>query len=226
MAIGSVLRFAQRLCGAASPIWLCSAVLLGLAVSDARADFIGHYAPGNFTLTNTGGGVAYVEGVPVPSANGDAVFPDLLTLVLTGTHDQSGVDGYTDLTITAPAAGVFRFNYLFQTDDDPGFQYAGYLLGSSGACSPGPPDCNFHLLANENGALNASGSVSVDVTAGELIGFRAGGDNQSDFAAVLTVTDFSAPVPEPATFQLLLIAGAAWGARAIYGRRRRAGSRR
>jgi hypothetical protein len=103
------------------------------------------------------------------------------------------------------ASGAFQFHYVFTTDDIPGTQYAGYLVGNT-----------FVQLSDTDGAPNSSGYISVSVTEGDLIGFRAGGDNQGGLPAVLTVTEFSAPVPEPAAFQLLLVVVGALGARTLY----------
>jgi hypothetical protein len=192
-----VMRLVRRFRRATFSLSVCGGLLLSIGAPEARADFIGYYAPSHFTLTNFGGGIDDETGLP--SANGKVeVFPDLLTLVLTGMNDGSAIPGYTDFTIPAAASGLFQFEYLFTTEDFPGFQYGGYLIGSE-----------FTLLADEDGAPNASGSVSVFVNAGELIGFRAGGDGQGGLPGVLTVTEFSAPVPEPGTLQLLLIASGA-----------------
>lgn len=211
MTSPSVLRLVHRIARICSFPLLGAALLLGISASDVRADFVGFYAPANFTLTNHGGGSTTVNGVEIPTANGSYLFPNLLTLVLTGTNDGSGLDGYTDLTAVAAANGILQFHYQFNVADDPVAQYAGYLLGSS-----------FFLLADmdgiASGQLTADGSVSVPVTAGELIGFRAGGDDQGGVPAVLTISDFAAPVPEPGSLQLLLTAIAAVGAAGFYKR--------
>jgi len=186
---------------AACPLLLCCVFLLGVGASAARAGFIEYYAPSNFTFTqrNT------VTGDDYPGGNGDYIFPDLFTLVLTGTNDGSGTHAYTELMIPAGGTGLFQFHYMFQTLDLPGFQYAGYVIGNV-----------FTLLADEDGI---SDPVSVPVNAGDLIGFRVGGDGQGGTPGILTITEFSAPVPEPGTLQLLLIAGGALLAGKFYRRR-------
>lgn len=204
MAIVFASRLFRDIRGVATRVFVVCA-LLGFGVSEAKADFIGYYAPVNFTLTNTGGGVS--EDTGLPTANGNAIFPDLITLVLTGTNDGSGIPGATDFTIPAMASGTFQFNYIFSTLDIPEVQYAGYLVGGS-----------FFPLADVNGMF---GSVSVPVSAGELIGWRAGGDGQGGLPGVLTITDFSAPVPEPGTLGLLLVAVGVAGAGRLYSQRLR-----
>lgn len=208
MTAASMLRLLCRICRTACPLWLCSVPLLGIGVSGAQVGFMGYYAPANFTLTNNGGGVDQLTGAP--TANGSVMFPNLLTLILTGTNDGSGIPGYTDVTTLAVADGVLQFDYLFTTQDIPSVQYAGYVAGSGESCGPLLPGCGFFFLSDENGAPNASGTISVPVRAGELIGFRAGGDGQG-YPAVLTISNFSAPIPEPGTFQLVLLAAVVAG---------------
>jgi hypothetical protein len=164
--------------------WLCTALFAVASLPVARASFIGYYAPSNFILTN----------VPLESANGFPDFSDS-TLVLTGSNDGSGIEGTTDLTILSGGAGVFQFDWTFEDQVDPDgylvFPYGGYLVGE-----------RFIPLSN---AFGGSGSITVPVQAGELIGFRVGGDNQGG-PGVLTITGFAAPVPEPGT--LLCVAAA------------------
>ena len=170
-------------------------LLLGAVCAHANG-FIGPYAPGAFTLINSGG----------LTPNGFADFPDFNTLVLTGSNDGNGeLGGTTDLVTAALGTGIFQFDWTFFTTDDPGYEFAGYLVGT-----------NFTQFSDTNGD---SGSVSTLVTAGELFGFRVGTVDNTGGPGVLTVTDFSgpAPVPEPGTFLYLLAAAvvlAAWRGRA------------
>lgn len=121
--------------------------------------------------------------------------PDPTSIVLTGINDGSFIPGWTGLTIPAAGDGLFQFDYSFSTLDVPHYQYAGYIVGSTRT-----------QLADTNGQ---SGSVSVSVLSGEIIGFYAGGDDQSGLPGTITVTNFNAPdVPEPSTAQLLVIPGA------------------
>ena len=185
--------------GLRAATWILSALLCVIAVPQARAGFVGAYAPGNFTFTDVIG-TAPDLGYP----NGSAVFLDVNTLVLTGSNDGSGLEGTTDLMIRAAGSGLFQFDYRFVDLVPPlpdplnpidiyAFPYGGYLIGG-----------NFVQLSD---ALGATGSVSVSIEAGELIGFRVGGDDTGG-PGVLTITNFSAPVPEPGTFLLLLLTAA------------------
>jgi hypothetical protein len=186
---------------------LCGAVLCGIGVSEVQAGFINYYAPDRFTLMNYGGGTD--ETGTTPTANGTASFLDWETLVLTGTNDGSGVEGWTDLTVPAAATGWLRFHYSFGTEDDPTYEYAGYLIDSS-----------FYFLADTDGD---SGLVEVPVVSGQVFGFRAGSyDSQGGLQGALTITDFSAPTPEPGTLSILAILGAATlGVRWLLPRRKR-----
>jgi hypothetical protein len=157
-------------------------ILSACLASRANAGFVAPYDSASFTLFNS------------LHANGDVVFQlDGVTLVLTGPHDGSAeYDGFTDLTVTSRGVGLFRFHYLYTSLDLPGFDGAGYLLNG-----------DYHELASASGV---SGWVNEAVSAGDVIGFRVRTiDNQAE-PGVLTVSDFSAPVPEPAAFWLTGIA--------------------
>jgi hypothetical protein len=100
---------------------------------------------------------------------------------------------FTDVFTYSLYDGIFSFDYVFNTlDNFPpfiGYDKAGYLLGAG-----------FYLLTDLDGV---GGSVSVPVHSGELFGFRVITlDNQGE-PGILTVTNFSAPVPEPASFWLM-----------------------
>lgn len=173
---------------------VCLAVVMLLSLAQpATAAFVGEYALGNFTFTNNA------------VADGSVMTPDGgLTVILTGSDTGTGleVEGTTDLTILAPAAGVFSFAYQYFSMDLPGFDRGGYLLGST-----------FFTLATDDGQ---SGSVQVPVLAGQLFGFRVATFDNQGGPGVLAISEFSGPaggstnpVPEPGTLGLLAIGGIA-----------------
>jgi len=178
-----------------SAYFYCALLLLGSAAQKAKGSYYDFStslltAPAifdNWTLTDYG-------GLPGSSGAGTSIAPDPSTIVLTGINDGSFVPGWTGLTIPALGAGLFQFDYSFSTLDTPHYEYAGYILGGTRT-----------QLADTDGQ---SGSVSVPVLSGEIIGFYAGGDDQGGLPGTLAVTNFSAPVPEPATFPFLLMVGA------------------
>ncbi len=185
--------------------WICALLLAGGAAQEAQASYYAFSASpltapatfGKWTLADYG-------GLPGMSGAGIAVSPKPGTIVLTGINDGSFVPGWTGLLVPAVGAGLFSFDYLFSTLDDPHYQYAGYIVQSPGR----------NLIASQVFLADTdgqSGSVSVPVVAGQMIGFYAGGDDQGGLHGVLTVANFSAPVPEPAAFQLMLTAGLAAG---------------
>jgi hypothetical protein len=159
----------------------------------ANAGFIGYYTLDNFTLVNT-------------DANGSWMTPDGgLSLVLTGGNTGSGDPGTTDFVIQANGTGQVQFQFSYMSLDDPGFDWAGYVLG--GLYAP---------------FVDPAGTISFAVQMGDIFGFRVETfDNQFD-PGILTITDFSAPdqvvVPEPGTFGVVF---AALGI-SIVGLRRRA----
>jgi hypothetical protein len=158
----------------------------GLAVREAKAGFVGAYSLDQFTLNNSA------------FANGYASTPDPSTLIFTGPNDGSGLDGAADLTVRAYATGVVQFDFLYLADDLPEYDFAGYLSSA-----------DFHMLADSTGT---AGTILLDVLAGQTFGFRIGTIDNLGEPAVLTITNFSAPVPEPGGLQLGLIATGALGA--------------
>jgi len=154
---------------------LLSSVVL---VPVASASFIGGYDPAHFTLRNTNAD-GFVDTSLIP-----------LSIILTGGNTGSGLAGTTDYTAFAAAAGFVTFNFAFSTLDIPGFDDAGFLLNGS-----------FTSLATLDGQ---SGSRSFGVTSGQVFGFRMEtSDNQGE-PGKLTISNFSAPVPEPGTAFLFL----------------------
>ncbi|MGP8243519.1 MAG: PEP-CTERM sorting domain-containing protein [Bryobacteraceae bacterium] len=173
-----------------SSVTFCGALLLAGTAQQAKAGFVGYYALSNFTLANLPSAVF---------ANGFVTSTDPSTIVLTGPNTGIGFPGTTELTIAADVTGLFQFSYVYSSLDTPGYDDAGYILGST-----------FYEFADTNGE---SGSVVVPVSAGEIIGFEVASVDNLGEPGVLTVTDFSvgAPVtvPEPGSSRLLLFGAAA-----------------
>lgn len=177
-------------------VTFCSALLfLGGFLQPAKAAFIGEYALGNFTLTNSA------------FADGSATSPDGgLSVILTGSNTGSGLDGTTDLTIAALGTGLVRFQFSYFSEDDPTFDSAGYRLGST-----------FVMFADQSGQ---AGTVEIPVTVGQVFGFSVHTNDNTFGPGILTIFDFSAPVggsnssvPEPGSWSLLVLSGGAFAAK-------------
>lgn len=178
-----------------------AAALIGFSTS-AAADFSGAYAPGNWTFSqgndaNIGNGAVdtnaptsiTVIGSDYPEAEEDFDFPAL-----------------TSFTIVAAGTGKVMFDWNYHTSDiaGPGWDQAGYLLNgirhqfsydgsknSAGDFIPGPNSQN--------------GSASFDVVAGNTFGFYIDSLDSVEGAASLTISSFSAPVPEPGQAAMLAL---------------------
>lgn len=180
---------------------LCWGFLLGVGLlQPANAAFVGDYALSNFTTTNS----AFAVGAATTEDGG-------LSIILTGSNTGSGLAGTTDLTIAAAGTGLLSFNYSYFSNDAPDYDLAGYLIGST-----------FLQLASASGQ---SGTIQVPVTIGQIFGFRVETLDNLGEPGVLTISNFSAPigsgqggggaVPEPSTWSLLLLSGAAVTARRL-----------
>jgi hypothetical protein len=188
-----------------------SGLILGAALAvvlattqEAKADFVGVYAIGNFTVTNTdnGGQPSGTFGFAGTNDNG-------ATVLFTGSESGSGLPGTTDWFISAAASGTVSFDWSFTTQDIPGFQIGGYLVN------------NVYTELSDGSGISDSipaitGQVSFNVTQGEQFGFEMDTVDNQFFPGLLTISDFSAPtasstgaVPEPSMPALiLLLAGA------------------
>jgi len=108
---------------------------------------------------------------------------------LTNTNADGSVDTTNAATGTIVLAGGNNGSYF--TLDTPGFDSAGYLL--NGTYTP---------LATQDGDFSAA-PVSLNVNIGDVFGFRAATDTNSDGPPVFTV--FAVPtVPEPSSIVGLL----------------------
>jgi len=151
----------------------------------AQQGFSGAFAPGNWTVTDTAGGL--VDASQAPSA---------ITLI----DGANQVGGSTLYTITVPYDVTLTFNWNYLNNDlyqEPLFEPAGYVAG-------GIPT----QLTDDFGAILQNGTVTVDLTAGEIFGFEVstfdgyyGGYNGDYGSAFLTLDSFA--VPEPASLAMM-----------------------
>lgn len=163
-----------------------AAILLGVSLA-ASAQFSGPYAPANW-MTN------HLPDATFDSGSADfSGAPASVTLV--GSDNGFGAPSEFRLTAVAATGGTFSFNWAYESfdSDSP-------LQDPAGAFRNG----NVQLSSN-GGATNQSGSFSLAVNQGDVIGFWVGTTDNLFGGATLTISNFSAPIPEPGAAALLAL---------------------
>lgn len=158
------------------------ATMLAIGVAGAaHSQFDGPYDPVNWTFNANGGDGSFTN--------------DGFTLSLTGNNDSfAPADTNTDYTIFTVASGAWSFNWNYSTTDTGTWDDGGYLLNGA-----------YTALAFNN--TQGSGSESIAVSAGDVIGFRVHSQDGFSGPGILTISNFSAPIPGPAAAALLGVAG-------------------
>jgi hypothetical protein len=142
------------------------------------------YAPINWTLTNNNAdGSVNTSGAPT-------------SISLTGGNNGSNAPGTTDYTTTAAAAGTVTFDWNYSTTDGPFWDPFGYLLNGS-----------FTKVTNDGGGFVQNGTSTFNVLAGDSFGFRIFTRDNIAGRGSVTISNFSAPIPEPSTVLSLLVLG-------------------
>ena len=153
-------------------------LLCAAGTGAAYADFSGYYTLDNWTLEMTLGTNGFVD----PST-GDAT-----TIMLTSSFNETG--GFTDFFITVPADGTVSFDWFFDIPaTEVPFEFAGYLLNGTSVQFGTVPSVVFAPLM-------------VPVLAGDVFGFYVESFDGLFEPGILTITNFSAPVPVPAALWL------------------------
>jgi len=173
-----------------------TAALVGLSMP-ALADFSGYYAPGNW-MTNqlpdpsTDGGSMDISSAPMSITligSNKALFDD--------ANPPEPVYFFSELgyTITAPASGTvsFSWSYVSSDSDGPLSDPAGYHINGSIT----------QLSDNDGLATQPGGNVSFVVLAGQTFGFYLNSNDNHFGNATLTITNFMAPIPEPASVAMM-----------------------
>ncbi|OLP15429.1 PEP-CTERM motif family protein [Leptolyngbya sp. 'hensonii'] len=165
-----------------------SVVTVGLLGSSAMAaGFSGEYAPSEWTLTNTNtNGFVNTSGVPG-------------SISLTGGNNGGSGFGQTAYTTAAKASGLVSFNWDYTTNDVDGssFDPFGYILNGT-----------FTQLTSNGLKTPQTGNFSFAVLQGDTFGFAVNTTDNILGAANVVISNFAAPVPEPATVAGLLAIGA------------------
>ncbi len=142
------------------------------------------YDPINWTFTNSNAdGFVNTSGAPA-------------SISLTGGNNSSFNSGTTSYTTTAAAAGTVTFDWNYSTNDGPFFDRFGYLLNGS-----------FTQVTNNGGGVVQNGTSTFNVLAGDSFGFRIFTRDNSVGPGSVTISNFSAPIPEPSTVLSLLVLG-------------------
>ncbi|GAB3257667.1 PEP-CTERM sorting domain-containing protein [Chitinimonas naiadis] len=153
--------------------------LMGLVSVPASASFVSYYKTSSWTQSLNGGSIN-LTGAPN-------------TIKLTSSNDGTGPDN-TDMTIKAEAAGTvfFNWNYVTSDRDGPAYDPFGWLFNNV-----------FHQLTSGTDR-NQNGTVSFNVKAGDVFGFRIFAKDSTLGSATATVSNFVAPnrIPEPASIAL------------------------
>jgi len=158
---------------------VAAAGVMAFASGTASAQFIDYYHPDNWTFETSHDGFLLTDDAPA-------------TITLAGPDDGSGEFGWASYLISVPVDGIFSFDWFYSNLDIAGFDPAYYVINET----------SFFLSSAES---FETGSVSVPVFAGDIIGWSVESFDNLFGRAFLEVHNFSAPipVPEPATLGLL-----------------------
>ena len=154
--------------------WGILALAIGMVCS-VHAAFTGPYATNRWTLVNTNAD-GFVNFSNAPAA-----------ITLTGGDNKTYAPGYTEWRVSVTNAAQLQFEWRYSTlDNDSGpYDRAGWRLNTA----------TNELARNDSTIL--TGSVSVNVSAGDTFAFWVRtGDNLLG-AASLTVTNFNFGAPAP-----------------------------
>ena len=165
---------------------IAALAVAGLASAAVADGFSGYYDPANWTFNANGGdGSLDLSGVPA-------------SITIIGDDSGANLPRNTDLTIASNMTGVMSFDWSYFSIDDPGFDDGSYLING----------VEF-VLSDTSGQ---SGSISVNVNAGDIIGFRVWTSDGLFGPGELTISNFTV-VPTPGALALLGLGGLAAGAR-------------
>ena len=134
-------------------------------------NFIDGYAISNWTFSNTNAdGSLNTLGAPN-------------SIALTGGDNGSVDIGNTNYTITIPASGTISFNWDYSTVDDPIFDFPNIIIDGIPTVFSG-----YNLF----GSSNQSGSMTVNVLAGQTFSFNVFTDDNLFGAASIVISNFIA----------------------------------
>lgn len=183
-----------------------SLVLMSLCVFCCTADadvlnFTGPFDVANWTQAMTNGGDGSFDLTNAP-----------LSVTLFGSNNavSGGIASDTRFSITPTTGWFIGFDWQYSTTDGPLWDPAGYSINGV-----------FTQLSDDAGSQSQSGQVrNLLIVPGDVFAFEQRSRDSFFGRAQMTISSFSATVPEPASFIPVGVAFAAFGVRAF--RRRRA----
>ena len=144
-------------------------------------------------LTANAASIPYpLSGFSLENINADGSIASLnggLSALLTGGNNGSGLEGTTDFITTATMTSTILVHFIYASLDAPGFDAAGYLIGSS-----------FSQFADADGQF---GTATFSVVSGETFGFRVLTLDNTSEPGLLTISSFATGVPEPRNLFLM-----------------------
>lgn len=146
-----------------------------LLTADARlAGFTNEFAPENWSVLSMGDGIiTHTE---------DEIF------IFGSDSDEGGFDILTEVSIVAPFSGTFTFNWLYQTTDGPTFDIAYYLNDVLFILAQEEDEFGFNF-----GTAAQSGTVTIEVQEGDVIGFGVNATDDCCGWGSLTISQFIYP---------------------------------
>lgn len=155
---------------------VAGAAFLGVSTTASASGFTGYYDHSNWAIT-------------LQQGNSHISTATTTTLTLVGNNDGSGA--YADLwyEIAIGGDGMMSFDWSYFSTDEPEFDASWYYHNGT-----------WTFLSDTTGE---SGHVDLAVSTGDVFRFSVDSVDGLFGPGELTITNFSAPVPEPATMAAL-----------------------
>jgi hypothetical protein len=145
---------------------------LSSALSPAKAQFSGSYAPSNWTTTRNAGATGSVDTSGAPSS-----------ISITGSDGGSSTSKTIQFTTQAQGSGTYSFNWTFLNTDigGPGYDNPNFVTNGTST-----------LFSNYNrfGLANQNGSQAYVLAAGDTFGFEVDAVDNFGGPGILGISNF------------------------------------